>query len=658
MDERQVEESIIKLKERIPINIELKQTLRKEFLKKKRRFPWGKWGALVAAALLIVGVFTYQGPTGIQGVAAEKLQVQNQVSFVDIGSGSPLGVSEHQGTVYIPVFGKGLFAYDQNGFHSLLEKDITDAKIDPSGTKVVLSAGGAIGLFDVGKEHYQELLKGDGMLVSYEQPSWKNENTILFVQKIMEQSPEHGFTVKESTIYEMNIADLKLKKLGEGASPSYVNGKKEIVLEKDSKVMLKDLKSGKETVLDEGRFPSVSANGKYISYVKTESQRREVQKNAFIEESVDQIWIADIDGKTKKVVTANTPHYYISEQDWLSQLQPSNVPQVLTITGLYSYYNPVWSSDSESIYVLKNQNMEGSRMRIMRIDLAEEALSEKEVVKVFNQATIRRDLDFARSLLKNNQEFFIPSNPHPVHFSVVGTGTEGDRKYVDVEENWAYTANPYYSIKNVRYFLEKKDHGYLISEMKDLQDGVEVGEQNDGSIVITKAGQTEILFKKETIPQELLPKGDFRIASLAYLPHQEKVVFGLQVLQDQSVGQSSSVKVIVYDKKENSFTLKETITEMAGMKNIGVENIIVSPNGKYAALDLFSDDDKEFRSQVLVMDLEKGKNQFLYEKMPNTVIESTHTHYWDGEKLHFTLTSNGQEMNYQWDAAKEQVELP
>ncbi|HYK73627.1 MAG TPA: hypothetical protein VEV44_11015 [Pseudoneobacillus sp.] len=345
----------------------------------------------------------------------------------------------------------------------------------------------------------------------------------------------------------------------------------------------------------------------------------------------------------------------------MSQLKPSNVPQVLTITGLYSYYNPVWSSDSKSVYVLKNQNMEGAKMRIMRIDLSEDALSEKEVVKAFNQATISRDLDFARSLLKNHQEFIIPSNPHPVSYSIVKSGTENGRKYVDVEENWAYTANPYYQIKNVRYFLSSSEHGYLIDEMKDLPGGVEVGEQKDGSISIRKgAGNNteETLIIKDSIPKELLPKGDYRIASLAYLPKQGQLVFVLQVLQDTAFNQPSSVKVIVYDSKEKSFTLKETVTELAGMKNIGVENIIVSPNGKFAALDLFSDDDKEFHTQVLVIDLEQGKNQFLYDKVANTIVEGTRTHYWDGDRLHFILTSNGQEMNYQWDAARGRLKQP
>ncbi|HYK72837.1 MAG TPA: hypothetical protein VEV44_06865, partial [Pseudoneobacillus sp.] len=429
MDERQIEQSINKLKDSIPINIELKKKLRKEFLKKKWRFSWPKWGALVAAAILLIGVLTYQGPTGMTGVAAEKLQVQNQISFVDIGSGSPLGVSEYKETVYIPIFGKGLFVYDSKGFHQLLDQDISDAKINASGTMLVLGTGGALGIYDVEQGHYKELLKGDGTLVFYEQPSWKNETTILFVKKVMEQSQGHGFTVKESSIYEMNIENLQQKKLGDGASPSYVNGK--IVYERDSRIVIKDVKSGKKTVIDEGRFPSVSPNGKYISYVKTETSRRELQSNAFVEESVDQIWNADIDGKTNRVVTANTPNYYISEQDWLGQLKPSNVPQVLTITGMYSYYNPVWSSDSKSVYVLKNQNIEGAKMRIMRIDLSEDALSEKEVVKAFNQATISRDLDFARSLLKNHQEFIIPSNPHPVSYSIVKSGTENGRKYVD-----------------------------------------------------------------------------------------------------------------------------------------------------------------------------------------------------------------------------------
>lgn len=661
MDDHQVEQALKELKKRIPVNMELKQRLGKAFKRRQRQRTLQKWG-LAAALLLLAGTFMLQGPGGLQTVQAQELHVQNQISFIDIGSGSPLGVSEYKGTVYLPVAGKGLFAYDQSGFHQLLQQEVNEAKINQDGSKLILQTGGTLGVYDVAQKKYTELLKGDGSAVFYEQPSWKDHQTILYVKKVLEQQ-EHGFTVKESGIYEMTLDSLAPTKLGDGASPSYVNGEKAIVFEKTadtrSEVVFKDLASGQESVIDEGRNPAVSPNGKYIAYITSENNRRELQSHVYAEDTVDQIRISDIDGKTKRVVTSNTPNRQIHEQDLPKGLTPGDTPQVLKVTGLYSYYHPVWSSDSQSLFALKSKNSEGSTMSVMRIDFSKKALQEEETVRAFNQAKILRDLDFARSLLKDHQDFLIVSNPHQVSYTITGSGTENNRPYVDVEEHWAYTANPYYSFSHVRYYLTPKEQGYLIDETKDLPGGGSILQQPDGFIVMEKDdGSKKRLFSADTLPNELRPEGNFRISSLAYLSKQNQVIFSLQVLQDPGIGQASSVKVVTYDIANGTFKLLEHVTAMNGMKNVGVEGIIVSPDGRYAALDLFSDDDKQFQSHVLLLDIEQGTASMLEDALSATKVEGTHTYFWDRNRLHFILTSHGQQMHYQWNAAAQVVELP
>lgn len=666
MDEQRVEEALGRLKSMLPVNLDLRQRLRSICKVRQRRRTARKWGitGIAAAVLFTACTLLLRGPAGVQTTLAQDLQVQNQVSFFDIGSGSPLGITEYKGTVYVPISGKGLFAYDPSGFHLLLNLDVKRVKVNKTGNKLVLASLGSLGVYDLEKKEYKELLKGDGSTVYYEDPSWKDENTLLYVKKVIEPRQEHGFNVKESSIYEWNPERSDPRKLGDGVNPSYVAGKQGIVYEKvsdgPSQVIYKNLADGKETVIDQGRFPAVSPDGKYIAYVKPDNNRRELAPNASVQESQDQVWISDTDGGTKRALTANQPDRFIPEQDWLKQLKPADTPQVLVYSGLYSYYNPVWSSDSESLYVLKNLNREGSRTSIMRVDLSKKKLSPEELAQSFSRAKIGHDYDFARSVLKNDQDFVIGSNPHPVSYSIIGSGTENGKPYVDVEENWTYTANPYYSVSYVRYtFVQGDNDTLLIDEMRNLPGGVSLEEQRDGSIALQIGDEAKkILFSKETVPADLRPDGKFRVASLAYLPGREQVVFALQVQTDAQKQQQASVKVVLYDVKTGAFRLIKEIPTVNGMNDAVVEDLVVSRDGRYAALDLFSEHEKPSQFHTLVVDLETNESAWLEEAITGTQTEGTHTFYWDGDQLYFSLASQGQKLYYKWNAVKKTVERP
>jgi hypothetical protein len=666
MDERQVEESLLRLKSKLQVNEQLKRQLRASILGRRRRRLMRRSAfvsAIAAVALLLVFVFQFPA---VQKVEAASLKIHNQISFVDVGSGSPLGVSEHEGSVYIPVFGKGLFMYDNLGFHRLMEQEVNAVQVAASGKRLLLSSGGTVGIYDLEKKAYSEVLRGDGSTLFYEEPSWKDDHTILYVKRVIKPRETHGFEVVESSILELDLGTGKSVKLADGSYPAYVSGTRSLVFqsEKDSKpvIVRKDLKNKEETIVDEGRFPAVSRYGEYIAYVKTEVNRRELAPKRFVQESVDQLWISDTDGKSKRAVTRNIPNKYIDEQEWLKQTEASDIDQVLEFTGLYSYYNPAWSSETDSLYVLKGENTEGSRLRIMRIDFSKQTLEAVETVKAFNQAVIRRDLDFARSLLRHDQDFIIVSNPHQVSYTILDTGKEGDREYVDVEENWSYTANPNYSIERVRYYVSKSPDGYLIDEMKKLG-STSVNETPDGAIELRKDGDgdgtaKQVLFTRDDIPSELLPKGDYRFASLAYMESRNKLIFTVQALQDPENNRKASVIVASYDVAKQTFERLEQIDTLNDMVNVGVSSIIVSPSGDDAALDLFSDDDRTFASHLLVLDLKNKQQVWVEQLMSDTRIESAHAYYWDGDTLYFTLVSSEQTMHYRWDAVNRQIGRP
>lgn len=664
MDEKQMEESLLRLKEGIKIDQELKSRLRETFAVKQKK-KWRRnriFSGIAAAIALAIGISAVSFP-GIKTVEAASLNVQNLVSFVDIGTGNPLGISEHNGTVYIPVADKGLFTYNDQGFHQLTDREIGEVQVDPTGTRLVWAQDGTIGLYDLNSKTWTHLLEGDHTETFYEQPSWKDEQTILYVKKRVQPRETHGFETVESSILEFNMADQRSTRLADGSYPAAVNGEDAIVFQQEKEeqhhIIYKDLESGKEIIIDRGQFPAVSPNGHYITYVKTDEKEREVGPNAFVHEFVDQVWIADRDGETKRAVTRNIPNPYMDQEELHSQIKASTIKQTLELSGLYSYSHPVWDSDSKSLYVLKNRNMESSTMSIMRIDLSAKQLPAIETVSAFNQAKIRRDLDFVHILLINNkQDFLLGSNPHQVSYSILSSGQENGEEYVDVEEHWAYTANPYYSIKNVRYYISQKEGDYLIERTVPLRETT-IYEDVDGTIKTEQVdGQVVSLFTKEELPNNLLPEGDYRISSLAWMEKEKTLLFTLQVLQDPEHQQKATVKVVRYHTTSHSFELLKELTNIDRFQNVGVGGLTISPNGQFAALDLFSDDQPAYQNHVAVLNLSNKEVTWLQKQVSKTQVDATHMYYWEGNNIHFMLTSFGQTLYYQWAADQKKLNQP
>lgn len=117
-------------------------------------------------------------------------------------------------------------------------------------------------------------------------------------------------------------------------------------------------------IIDSGRFPAVSPDGSYAAYVKAALTKRAVAKGATVSESVEDVWIADTgEPGTKRKVTSNYVNPFISEKEWLKNLPPSGLSQELSYSGMYSYYEPSWTSNSDSLLVLKSQNAESATGR-------------------------------------------------------------------------------------------------------------------------------------------------------------------------------------------------------------------------------------------------------------------------------------------------------
>lgn len=650
MDEKRIEYNLERLKKEIPVNYELKKSLRNKYIKSKK-INWFKRivfasAAAAAVACLALASYLVTPENVIQRANAASLKIANHVSFVDIGGGSALGVSEYKGKVYIPVAGKGLFYYDKKGFHKVSSQEVNYARVSPDGKKIAVSAEGTISIINPDNGTTQELLKGGKGDIYYEEPSWSPDGkSIIYARKTMTIQEPHGLTEK-SEVYSIDLKNRQQKKICEGTHPSYVKGTGFVVFERDQKIIYRNLKDNTEKVMDNGRFPSVSPDGGYVVYVKTEQTSKEVAPQAKVTTNADNVWIADAsDFKTKKRVTSNYPNQFIDINRWVKSLKKSTVPQVLALNGRYSYYEPVWGSDSESIYVLKNLNEEGNGgMRLVRVDFTLKKQSPEDTVKRFLQALVVRDDDYAKSIMKNPPAMLTVSNPHNVGYRIIGRGKEGEREYVDAEVDSEYTANPYFGLTVDRFYLSPAENGYIIDEVKELS-SINVGDmQGSGEVYLTKGGKKQLLFNDADIPASCSAKGKHRLASMTYNQNTNTLVFAVQILQDKK--QEASVKLVSYNLNTKEFKLIDHITMIGKDVNIGIENLIIDAKGERIAADLFSDNDKSYRSYCFVYDLKQIKKIMIDSMFEKSIIEATHTKYWDEGKLVFSVSSLDQLMEY------------
>ena len=659
MKDARLESVLNKLKSQAPVNLALKKELRKTFeaaaanrtgMKSAAFYKRMKIISAIAAAALVLVTLVLPRLTQVYRVSASSLQVHNHIFVMDIGCGGSLGVTEYKGTLYVPVSGGGLFAYNNSGFHKIYDKEVSFAKISPDGTRLALSTEGTLGVLDIRSGRFDEILKGNDNTY-YEEPSWSSDGKrLVYSEKVPEFSGAHGISKIKSQICEINLDTLKTRELASGSYPSFLKKAESIVFEKDGKIMIRQLKDGREDILDTGRFPSVDPTGNLVAYVKDDKNQRLLTDYASVAETLANIWVADtLNTGTSKKVTSNYPYRFTDEEKWLDGLDPSQAPQVLTFQGVYSYYNPVWCSDSNSLLALKNSvvpNHGPDNMRLVRIDFSQQNLSEEDVVRRFMQALIQKDEDYARTLMKAPADRSLTmSNPRQVGYSILSTGDENGRTFVEAATYWQYTAQPYYRIEKTKYYFTNLDGRCLIDDIVAVSK-VEVFEKN-GLVYLNDDGVEKVLFGRDHIPNEILEKDVVcSIFSLAYDEDGQILIMAIQSphLDNKEV---TGVGLLVYDVEEGSFRLINTIKSES--ESLGASKLILDPTGRYLAVDLFSQYGREWKSEVYVCDLQ-GRNlntlhSFL-ENLENTKIESVVSAFWYEDGLLFTVRLSGQTMSY------------
>lgn len=657
MDKDYIEEQLHDLKNHIKVNNDLKHELRASFVKKrKRKWKLSVMAAVAAVVCLVFASNLYSPQVHISHVNAASLKILNQVSFVDIGTADG-DVAEYNGTVYNAVFGEGIYVYNSDGFRKIYKEEANYISVSPDGKRLAFSDGN-LNIFDIETLKTTVLLKSeeftsDGQMAwtSYEQPTWSLDNKhIIFVKKVMKQRETHGFEEEESSICQINLESIDINKLADGNSPSYAGEKQVIVFERDGNIIRKDIRDGTEKIIDLGRFPSVSPDGEYVAYVKTEKNEKIISSKLSIEENIDNVWIADVNFETKKQLTMN---FVLDEETAEGEEieNTSELPLSIYKSGMYSYYNPKWSSDSKSIYVIKNNNKLGS-MKLMRVSFTDVKITAEDTVANFIQALISREDDYAKSLMQNPPDLLTVSNPRVVGYKIIRKGMENERDYVETEIYLSYTAQPDFQVQKQKFYLSNSKDGYIIDEIKS-EEGIAVGISQDAQSVIMKGEKEQTLFNTGDIPLNYLSKESFRFASLAFSQESNMLVFTIQIVQDGA--QKSSVKLLTYDLTNKEFKLIDQIEELSGTDNVAVESLIIEEKGRYAAVKLFTGDDGEFKTSVLVYDLKNNKKVDIGSLLKEIDINTIDARFWDNEVLVLNLVRDRQTMSYLYTPTSESL---
>ncbi|MBY0120538.1 hypothetical protein [Bacillus sp. S/N-304-OC-R1] len=568
MDSEKVEKLLHEIKKDIYVDQELKKQLKETFVKKKKmKFQRRSLvSTLVAAAVFFAVFFNY---FQIKQTNASAFNIQNAISFLDVGSGEITSYTYHGEILYVSIKNQGIFSYTSSGYKKITEETADSLSHSQHTNSLLFSQNGGIFIFNLDTKKKEEIVSG-----GYSQPVWKNDENI-YAEKLMEN---------KTIIVEINTDSKEEKVISIGQHPSFNEKEYKLVFERDGEIMIRN-KTGKEIVVDKGKDPNISKGGSYISYVQ--------ESDGF-----ENVWISDFNLKTKKKVTSNPP----------SRENPK--------VGLYKYHSSVWSSDERTLYVLKKDEIQANS-RIMMISLSESEVTSKDTVIRYLQALLVRDDDYAKGMMENPPEFLTYSNPSQIGYKIINVLDSEDRATVTAEVYWTYTATPYYKISTYEFELYKANNRFVIKGVTE-KETKEIFDLDTGRIQLLKNGQiAEDYFSLEDIPKSMLNSENIRISSLVLAQSGNEIIFSLQEMNEKK---PSNVSILKYNIKAKIFSLVGKISSEQG-QDIVIEKMSIDSTGGFVSADVF---DGEI-SRVVVADINKGESAGQFNK--------THTIFWQGNSL-------------------------
>jgi|GEM_PF-2346694 len=469
MNEKDTEKMLKELGDKIEINQEHKNELRKAFEVQRKPKPIG-FKRYMAAACIALLIFTAAFSlllAPLNQVQADNIRVQNYRTFIELNSKIDLSVAEHNGVMYIPNIEQGIYKHDGKEQTKIYSGRVSLVKISPDGKRLAFYQEGAIGILDLTTLESRLVLVSDSK-IAYETPAWFGNNAIL-ATKIMIQDINAAGVEFAPEIIKLEFKDMKQIRLTEGSYPSYVENKNALLYQKGDFITILDLDNNKEKIIDQGMHPAVSPDGKAIAYTKLSIMYEEISEKVKIEKVLQNIWVADgRDYDRKTMITTNIILEDIDKEEWLKNLQPSEELQMLSLSGRYSYQFPAWSKDSKVLYALR-RDFTNNRAVVVKIELGKEPQDAKTVVERYLQSIMLKDEDYQSGLTAVQSKALDELKQRTItSYKVFNEGNEKSTAFIDVELKFASNGSSAESAR-LRFFLNDETGQYYIVDMKELK---------------------------------------------------------------------------------------------------------------------------------------------------------------------------------------------
>lgn len=481
MNEKEIEGLLNKLGKTIHVNRELKKELRSSFEGRgatRERKPL-RYMAAACALLLIaaVGFSVWMAP--LSKVAADPIRVQNYRTYIQVDGNYDLSVAEYNGVMYIPDIQEGIFKSDGEEKIKIYSGRVSMVKISPDGKKLAFFGDGSIGILDLATLE-SDILVQNGQNISYDLSNWYDNQSILVTKNTIQDPTSSNYDINGGEIIRLNIDSLEQEVLARGFTASYIQSENALLYQRGEDIIIKDLSTNREQIVDQGTQPAASPDGKAIVYAKLHVTYYGIKENVGIEHVRQNLWVADLENYARKtMITSNITLEDIDREEWLSQLKPSDEQQILSLSGRYGYLFPTWSSDSKTIYTLRRDYMNRIAV-VVRIDLARASISPKEVVERFLQAIMLKDEDYQSSLTAVEMKAINELKGSRLKdFKVVNEGAASAGVYVEAEIIYDGQDG---KAARLRFYLEKQSDQYYIVDLKEMQPGVSSILKDDSSM--------------------------------------------------------------------------------------------------------------------------------------------------------------------------------
>lgn len=585
-------------------------------------YYWKLGLAVVAvASILLTLVWTMKQQDN--HVLASSLHLFEQYSIHEqLGNEKSEGMAEYNGILYLPMKEKGLYQLNENKLTKLIEGNINYVRVSPNGEQLVYVQQDQLYLYSI-KERQSELLVKHGKgLGKLESPTWSADGQeLLFVSK------ENN----SNEIISMTLVDRQWQKITTGKSPNYVAGQKGIFFERNHRIIYFNLNTKEEKVLDSGKNPTVSNDGSYVAYIKSEGKPE-----------VQNLWIADSNFKTKKQLTSNQLMDYAFDPNTGEYIEGKQQAR-------YTLDQPVWSNEDNRLYVYKIFHTNETWRKLTRLELSTVKLTPSDIVGNSIAALIYRDEEFAHSFFSFDPGYLKGTNPRQIGYHINDSVQQGAETIVDADI-YLSNADPYYEIDKQRYTVVDTPTGYKISALESLG-WMEISDQKDGiyltnyapgennvvsSNSIEKPKEKSLLLLHDHIPQQ---QGwtNGAVTSLQYNEKQQHLFFALT----RTAGKDTKIVLFDYDLKKKAFK-EYTIWQGNGAGQTVL--LQINEEQRYAAVNISLEHQ---RGDLLIVDLVSNKTVSMadYTEQNGNVLVPR---YWNNNKFIFYAEEENRDIFYSY----------